>query len=235
VRDALRSFVRGPLTELAIERGHLALLALGRSWNVRHVGRARVDAARFGCGPILFAFTHGVLLPLAYSHRRRAIQVLISESRDGEIIARVTGKLGFGSVRGSSTRGGQRAVLQMAACGREGFDLAITPDGPKGPRGSVSPGVIAVAARSGLPIIPVGVAADRAHRARSWDRFLVPLPFARVWVVYGAALRIEGANGADDSSAACAELGRALAAAEEEAQAYAARSRTPEDALRVPA
>ncbi len=234
MRNGLRSFVTGPLTELAIERGHLALLALGRSWSVRHVGRARVDAARFGCGPVLFAFTHGVLLPLAYSHRRRAIHVLISESRDGEIIARVTGKLGFGSVRGSSTRGGQRAVLQMVARGREGYDLAITPDGPKGPRGSVSPGVIAVAARCGLPIIPVGVAADRAHEARSWDRFLVPLPFARVWVVYGAAMRIDGANGGSEASAACAELGRMLAATEEEARAYATGRRTPEDAHRVP-
>lgn len=235
MKRVLRTFVSGPLTELAIERGHLALLALGRSWRVRHVGWAHVNSARFGCGPVLFAFTHGVLLPLAYTHRGRAIHVLISESRDGEIIARITGKLGFGSVRGSSTRGGQQAVLQMAARGREGFDLAITPDGPRGPRGSVHPGVVAVAARSGLPIIPVGVAADRAWRAHSWDRFLVPLPLARVWVVYGPAVRIAASQAGDDSAPACGELGCALAAAEQEAQAYAARRRVPHDPLRVPA
>jgi lysophospholipid acyltransferase (LPLAT)-like uncharacterized protein len=119
------------------------------------------------------------------------VQILISESRDGEIIARIAAKLGLGSVRGSKTRGGARAVIEMTQLGREGYDLAITPDGPKGPRGSVAPGVLTLAARTELPIVPMGAWAEPCVRLHSWDRFLIPLPFARVAIAYGAPLRVE--------------------------------------------
>ena len=103
--SAWRAFLAGPVTDLAIRVGHLLVLSLGRTWRIRHVGNENVDRARAGRGAVLYVFSHGVLLPLSFTHRSRDIQVLISESRDGEIIARVTGKLGFGSVRGSSSRG----------------------------------------------------------------------------------------------------------------------------------
>lgn len=186
-----RRFVQGPLTRFGIANGHRLLLALGGTWRVRHAGAGHVDEARKDGGAVLYAFSHGVLLPLAYTHRHRDVRLLISESRDGEVITRVTNRLGFGAVRGSTTRGGARAVLELAALGREGYDLAITPDGPRGPRGSVAPGVGIVAARAGLPIVPVGVAANRGWNARSWDRFLIPKPGARVWVTYGSPLRVE--------------------------------------------
>ena len=164
----------------------------------------------------MYAMTHGVLLPLAYAHRDRRIQVLVSESRDGEIIARIIANMGFGLVRGSSTRGAERAALEMVRRGREGFDLGITPDGPKGPRGSVAPGALMVASRAQVPIIPIGVAANRAMRASSWDRFLVPHPFARVAVVYGAPIRV-ARDGADREDAA-KELEHSIARVEQRAQ-----------------
>jgi lysophospholipid acyltransferase (LPLAT)-like uncharacterized protein len=230
-----RRFVQGPLARFAEAAGHRMLLALGRTWRVRHVGGELVSSARFATGPVLYVFTHGVLLPLAYTHRDREIQVLISESRDGEIITRITGRLGFGSVRGSSSRGGGRAVIRMGARGKAGYDLAITPDGPRGPRGRVSPGVAWVSARGELPIVPVGVSADRGFRARSWDRFLVPAPFARVWVVYGPAI-VAGAIDSEEALRRVTDrVERGLVEAEDAALAYAAGRAAPERALLVPA
>jgi hypothetical protein len=159
--------------------------------------------------------------------------VLISRSRDGEIITRVTARLGFGAVRGSTSRGGGQAAAEMCERARAGYDLAITPDGPRGPRGSVAPGVARVAARGDLAIVPVGVASRPAWKARSWDRFLVPPPFARVWVVFGRAVHLP--DDADDGAAAAGRVADAMAAAERAAQARADRGGKPPDALRVPA
>jgi lysophospholipid acyltransferase (LPLAT)-like uncharacterized protein len=183
---------------------------------MRHAGVEQVERARAERGAVLYVFTHGVILPLAYTHRNRGVYVLISESRDGEIITRITGRMGLKAVRGSSTRGGGRAVVELARLARAGHDLAITPDGPKGPRGSVGPGAAFVAARAGIAIIPIGVAADRAWRASSWDRFLVPLVGARVAVAYGPALVFTSEEAAGDGSAST--IGRAMQEAEERAE-----------------
>jgi hypothetical protein len=216
-------------------QGHVFLKALGHTWDIRHVGGDLVDRARLGAGPVLYVFTHGVLLPLAFTHRNRSIHVLISESKDGEVITRITERLGFVSVRGSTSKGGERAILRMASRGSRGYDLAITPDGPRGPRGSVAGGVALVASRGELPIVPLAVAADRAFRARSWDRFLVPLPGARVWVVYRAPIRVERAAEGDALHALAKVIEASLQEAEEEAIRCAQGGTRPERALQVPA
>jgi lysophospholipid acyltransferase (LPLAT)-like uncharacterized protein len=185
---------------LARAHGHRLLLALGATWKLRFAGVENVPRSPDGRGRVLFVFTHGVLLPLAYAHRGQDAQVLISESRDGTIITDITERMGFGSVRGSSTRGGERAAHELARRAREGRDLAVAPDGPRGPRGSVGPGAPMIAARAGVPIVPVGVFAHPAWRARSWDRFLVPAPGASVAIVYGAPLEFTRENAADESS-----------------------------------
>jgi len=206
---------------LAMTAGHLLVLALGRSWRIRHVDGENVDAARSGGTPVLFAFTHGVLLPLVFTHRGREARVLISQSRDGEIITRIIRRFGFLAIRGSSSRGGQRALLEMVAAAREGHDLGITPDGPRGPRGSVEPGVVRIAAEAGIPIVPMGVSADRAWRARSWDRFLVPKPWARVWVATGPPLRCEWSGDETEDRVTLARVEAAVASVEERAIACA--------------
>jgi lysophospholipid acyltransferase (LPLAT)-like uncharacterized protein len=235
VKDAAKRFLHGPVTGAAIAAGHRLLAGLGRTWRVRHVGGERLTRARFGPGrgPVLYAFTHGVLLPLTFTHRDRGVRVLVSQSRDGEIIARILERLGFDTVRGSSTRGGDRAALQLAATGREGHDLAVTPDGPRGPRGSVAPGVAVVAARAATPIVPLGVASRPAWNARSWDRFLVPPPFARVWVVYGEPIEVP-AGAAADPGPVLERVRAALVAAEAEA-ARCAAGEPPVSAVRMPA
>ena len=116
--------------------------------------------------------------------------VLVSQSKDGEYISQVIHRLGMGTVRGSSSRGGVRALLQMAKLGRDGHSLAVTPDGPRGPRHVVQPGLLSIAARSGLPIVPLTSGARSAWRLGSWDRFEIPKPFTRLRVITGKPISI---------------------------------------------
>lgn len=134
--------------------------------------------------PVIFVFWHGNLLPLVHYHRHEGIVVLVSEHADGERIARVLARRGFGTVRGSSTRGGVRGLRALVRAARAGRDLALTPDGPRGPRGEFKPGALAVARLTGLPVIPLAVSASPSWSLGSWDRFMVPKPFAVVRIQY---------------------------------------------------
>jgi lysophospholipid acyltransferase (LPLAT)-like uncharacterized protein len=163
---------------------------LGRTWRIEwalHEESARLEAEG---RPFLLAFWHEHILSLAYTHRDRGIVVLVSQSKDGEYISQVIHRLGMGTVRGSSSRGGVRALLQMAKRGREGHSLAVTPDGPRGPRHVVQPGLLSIAARSELPIIPLTTGARSSWRLGSWDRFEIPKPFTRLRVITGEPISI---------------------------------------------
>lgn len=143
---------------------------------------ADADRARF-----IYVLWHEALLaPVKF---RARVRILISQHADGELIARVCGHLGFGVVRGSTTRGGGGALVELWDCSRRAH-LVFTPDGPRGPRRRVQPGVVVLAARSGLPIIPVGIGFSRAWRAGSWDRFAVPMPFSACVCVAGRAVHV---------------------------------------------
>jgi hypothetical protein len=124
----------------------------------------------------IYAFYHEVMLFPAYYWAWPEMQILISDHRDGELITQVVKRLGFGVVRGSSTRGGARALREMTQRVGRG-NLCVTPDGPKGPRRHVHQGMIYLASRTGLPIVGAGMAFRDPWRARSWDRFAVPRPF----------------------------------------------------------
>ncbi|WP_025324363.1 lysophospholipid acyltransferase family protein [Deferrisoma camini] len=166
--------------------GYLGVV--GRTSRYRISGRAAVEAARAE-GPMLWAFWHNRLLGPLVPYRDRGIGVVISRSDDGELISRIVERFGYVPIRGSSSRGGAmalRGVLRHLASGR---DVALTPDGPRGPRYRVQPGVAMAAVRSGVPVVPVGVAYSRRWVAPSWDRFQVPLPFGRVELVLGPPLR----------------------------------------------
>ncbi|MEP7008754.1 MAG: lysophospholipid acyltransferase family protein [Acidobacteriota bacterium] len=139
----------------------------------------------------LLGFWHRHLLLMPYGYRGQKISVLISSSRDGELIARTVSRLGIDASRGSTTRGGAAGLRELLRKAKAGFDIAFTPDGPKGPRGKVQAGTLLAAAATGFPIVPVGLAASRAKLLRSWDRFVVPWPFSRVVFVYGEPLEVE--------------------------------------------
>lgn len=141
-------------------------------------------------GPMIHAFWHENLLFLASIPVRVELRVMISQHRDGELIAQIIHHLGFRTVRGSTTRGGVPAMLEMLEHAARHVHLAITPDGPRGPRRQVQPGVIYLAGRTGMPIVPYGMAYERAWRAPSWDRLAVPWPLSRVAGVAGQPLRV---------------------------------------------
>lgn len=141
--------------------------------------------------PCIFVLWHGRLLPLTYLHRRQGIATLISTSSDGEYIARVVRGWGYETARGSSTRHGAAGLRQLMRWAREGRSIAITPDGPRGPREVMKLGAVVAAQRTGLPMVPTVAGADRAWRFGSWDRFLVPKPFATVRVAYGEPIHVE--------------------------------------------
>ena len=135
----------------------------------------------------VFAFWHGQQMPLLAVPRRRPTAVLVSHSRDGALQAGGLGSLGLWVLRGSPSCGGAEGLRRMLGALREGMDAAFAVDGPRGPRYRAKAGAGWVAARSGALLVPVGVAASRRIvLRRSWDRFEIPLPFARVCVFLGA-------------------------------------------------
>jgi lysophospholipid acyltransferase (LPLAT)-like uncharacterized protein len=139
---------------------------------------------------MIHAFWHAHILTLAYTHRRRGIVVLVSRHGDGEWISQIIHRLGFGTVRGSSHRGGLKALLKMGEFGRKGHPLSVTPDGPRGPRHVLQPGVLLIAQKAGIPIVPFAVGAHPCRTLASWDRFQLPHFFSRVLVVAGEPIRV---------------------------------------------
>ena len=187
---------------LFLGRGFLQLL--GHSWRMRVVNGERVEMLRTGGRGFIFAIWHGHLLPGLWHHRHEGVMVLISEHRDGEIVARAAESLGYGLIRGSTTRGGGRALISLVRELRSGSEIAITPDGPRGPAMKFAPGALVAVQRSDAFILPVAVSASSSWRLQSWDRFMIPKPFARVTIAYGVPTKVE----ATDSRAAAAETPR---------------------------
>jgi lysophospholipid acyltransferase (LPLAT)-like uncharacterized protein len=173
---------------LLLGRGFLQMLS--RTWRVRVVNGEYVRDLRRTGRPFIFALWHGQLLPLLWHHREEGVLVLISEHRDGELVARAARSLGYGLIRGSSTRGAERALISLVRELQAGHEVAITPDGPRGPAMTFAPGALVAAQRSDSFILPVAASADRAWRLRSWDKFMIPKPFARVTVAYGAPAKV---------------------------------------------
>jgi lysophospholipid acyltransferase (LPLAT)-like uncharacterized protein len=166
------------------------LRILGRTWRFRVIDYdpvANLSARKQG---FIFSLWHGQLLPLLWFHRDQGALVLISEHRDGELVARAATSLGYGLIRGSTTRGADRALISIGRELQAGREVAITPDGPRGPAGKFAPGALITAQRADCFIVPAVAVADRAWRLRSWDRFMIPKPFARVTVAYGAPTKV---------------------------------------------
>lgn len=137
---------------------------------------------------VIIAFWHDQLLLMVKGYRGPGARVLISASKDGELIARTMSYFNIGSVRGSSSRGGRAAVREMMLLTGEPLDLVFTPDGPKGPRHVAKNGVAQLARVSGRPVVPMSFACSHGHRFQSWDRFLLPYPWGRGVYRFGEPL-----------------------------------------------
>jgi lysophospholipid acyltransferase (LPLAT)-like uncharacterized protein len=198
--------------------GPVLLRLLAATWRVRcNAGPGR-DLLLCGA-PALLVLWHGRMLaamPLR-GHRGRGITVLVSPSDDGGLADRALRRLGYRAVRGSLSRGGARALRELAAALTDGAQVVLTPDGPRGPRHAMNDGVAWLARARNAPIVPVAFAADRAWRLRSWDRCLIPKPFARLVVDHGDPIAAPAECDDDGLAAAGARLRAALLAAERRA------------------
>jgi lysophospholipid acyltransferase (LPLAT)-like uncharacterized protein len=171
----------------------------------------------------VYAFWHSGILPMAAQRRDEGIAVLVSRHRDGELITRIIHRLGYVTGRGSSTRGGDSGVREMLAWADAGRNLAVTPDGPRGPAERTKDGLIYLATRTGRRVVPIALGLRSAWRLRSWDRFRIPYPFARVAISHGAPLAVSELEA--DPDGACEAFDRALRALTSET-----RARVGEDA-----
>ena len=161
-----------------------AVRLLAATWRVRRFGGRSLHGS-LARGPVVAAFFHEDMLPMVALHRGLGFSGMASKSEDGELLAGVISSLGYGTVRGSSSHGGVNAALSaLRSTLASGASIAIAVDGPRGPRQVVQPGAAALSALSGRPILLLRAHARPAWRAKSWDRFLLPLPFAKVELRY---------------------------------------------------
>ncbi len=167
--------------------GPWLLRILGGTWRLAFAeGGARPSDS--SATPLLYCFWHGDLLVPMFAYRGSGVTVLVSGHRDGAMLGIVLRRLGFGTVSGSITRGGAAALRGLLGTARAGRHLCVPPDGPKGPRGVVKKGVVFLASRARIPIVPAGIAASSSWRATSWDRMVIPKPFARVMIHGGTPM-----------------------------------------------
>ncbi len=164
--------------------------AVASTWRTEVSGREHYRATTGGPKGFLFLLWHEALLPLLWHHRRQGVTIVVSEAQDGRYLAAYAERLGYRCLYGSSTRGGVRALLGAVRALQGGSPVAMTPDGPRGPRRTVKTGILAAAARSGAWVLPIHAEAEWAWRLRSWDRFVVPKPFSRVRIGYGPPFRV---------------------------------------------
>jgi len=155
-------------------------------------GAPETDAVR----PVIWVFWHECIITSAWHWRDREIAVMTSRSFDGEYIARIVEKLGYRAVRGSSTRGAVGALLGMRRELEQGRSVAFTIDGPQGPKHVAKPGPVLLARVAGLTVCVFHLAVDRAWRLRTWDRLVIPKPFARVLLRFSRRIRVP-AEGSD--------------------------------------
>lgn len=197
--DSNRTSLR--LTDrLAVFLGGALIRALASTWRYRVRNGEHLDKLRRSDTPFVFSIWHGQLLPLLWHHRNEGVSILVSEHKDGELIAQFAESVGYGTIRGSSTRGAAGALLGLVRALGEGREVGITPDGPRGPACSYAPGAAVAASKAGALILPLAAHAGRAWRLNSWDRFMIPQPFARVTVAYGEPVRLP-----EDGRAAAAQ------------------------------
>jgi len=199
--------------------GYPLINALGHTLRWRVEGAQRYDAViASGRRPIM-AFWHGRILTGTLYFQRRGIVVITSENFDGEWIARIIERFGFGTARGSSSRRGLRAMLQLVRDMEKGKPAAFTLDGPRGPARVAQPGAVWLARATGNPVLPFHMEASSKWTANSWDRTQIPKPFTTVGVAIGEPLEIAGDTTHQQLEAARQELEHRLRALEDRAAA----------------
>ncbi len=179
---------------------------LAWSWRFRLRHEDRWQRLVGSGSPFIYLLWHEALLPLLWQHRRQQVTIVVSEAREGQYLSDYAQRIGYKLLPGSSTRGGARALLGAIRALDDGSTIAITPDGPRGPRREIKPGVVRAAQRAGAMILPIHAVVPSAWCIRSWDRMIVPKPFAEVRLGYGEPFAVAGGPaGLESGLAQCAE------------------------------
>jgi lysophospholipid acyltransferase (LPLAT)-like uncharacterized protein len=194
--------------------GYPLINALGRTLRWRVDGRQHFDAVIASGRQPIMAFWHGRILPATLYFRDRGIIVITSENFDGEWIARIIERFGYGTARGSSSRGGLKALLKLVRDMEAGKPTAFTIDGPRGPARAAQPGAVWLAKATGNPVVPFHIESSSHWSASSWDRTQVPKPWSTVAVAIGEPLYVDRDATADQLDVARLDLERRLAALE---------------------
>jgi lysophospholipid acyltransferase (LPLAT)-like uncharacterized protein len=199
--------------------GYRLVAALGWTLRWRTVGADQYDRVIAGGREPIMACWHGRILPATYYYRRRGIVVVTSENFDGEWIGGIIERFGYGTARGSTSRGARKALLQLTRDMAAGRAAGFTVDGPRGPCGVAQPGAVWLAKATGNPVLPFHIEAARFWTLRSWDRTQIPKPFATVSLAVGEPLNVPA-----DADEACLETARQLL----EARLHALEARAAE-------
>ncbi len=170
--------------------GYWTILLLGRTLKWKVCDWKNLEEVHSGGRRYIGVFWHNRILMTSYFFRDRNIVAMISRNRDGEYIARVSRRLGFGAARGSGSRGSRGAVVELLRSLKQERDVFVTLDGPRGPRYIAKPGAAYIARKSGHPIVPFTISAEKTWILPSWDGFMIPKPFSRALVLIGTPIEV---------------------------------------------
>lgn len=182
--------------------------AISRSLKIELVNKEIVERLKAEGRRIIYVVWHGKLFLATYVHRKKNIVILTSLSKDGDMLTAILEKFGYRCIRGSSSRGGTKALREMIRVIKEGYDCAVAVDGPRGPLHEVKPGAIFLSQLTGAAIVPVSCEVERKKVfEKAWDKFELPIPFSRARISYGAPFYVKRG---EDISQKCLEVGAEL-------------------------
>jgi len=194
----MSAFASAAIQTLAPNVGYAYIRLLKATMRLEYRNQEILQRAREQDGQYILTFWHSRFVLMPYCYPDRKLVVLHSQHRDAQLLVSIMKRFGLAQAWGSTTRGGAGGVRSILRKVREGYDVGMTPDGPRGPRRRIQPGVIAIARFTGKPIIPVAFSARPMRRLGSWDRTLLPYPFGAGLFVYGEPLRVP--RDADDAT-----------------------------------
>jgi lysophospholipid acyltransferase (LPLAT)-like uncharacterized protein len=205
---------------LVSKLGWLLILLLGKLCFIQLVGRHRYEKIKREGAPLIFLLWHGRMLLPIYIHRYQGIAAMVSLHGDGEMIAQAVHRLGFMTVRGSSTRGGKQAFHEMVDVIKNRGVAAMMPDGPQGPRHQFKMGTIYIAQQTGAYLLPITFASKRKIEFNSWDRFNLATPFSKAVVIYGKPRKVPPRASAEELENLRQQIEREMIEYEYQADAY---------------
>ena len=227
-----RDWRASPLKRLQVATiaalGYPLISALGRTLRWQVEGLHHFEAIRAAGQQPVMAFWHGRILSATYFFRRRGIVVITSENFDGEWIARIIERFGYGTARGSTSYGARKAMLRLVRAMRQGRPAGFTLDGPRGPAMVAQPGAVWLARATGNPVLPFHLEASRHWSMRSWDRTQIPTPFSTVALVVGEPMPVPGDAQDEELERWRVELERRLSALEQKALEMVGRTKGSE-------